>query len=283
MNPSKINVVGGIRSQFAFAAFLLAALLTAGAQNSKHAQVELLSRETAAVPGKELILGVHIKLEPGWHIYWLNPGDSGQPPSFSWQLPAGWNVGEIRWPRPERMQSSPTLADYGYHDDVLLMVPVKVPAGQTAPKTEDIRVDAKWLVCREVCIPEKTQLALKIPIAKTAGSSAAAPSFVTTQRQVPKPAPASWKISAQSRKDEFLLTVGMGVSVRNAQFFPLDEGQIDNAAQQRVERTIRGFRLTLKKSDLLTKPVRTLRGILVIQGRGAWELNAPVLSKTALK
>lgn len=275
--------MGRIRSQFAFAAFLLAALLTAGAQNSKHAQVELLSRETAAVPGKELMLGVHFKLEPGWHIYWLNPGDSGQPPSFSWQLPAGWSAGEIRWPRPERVRSSPTLADYGYHDDVLLLVPVKVAADQKPGQTAELRADAKWLICREVCIPEKAQFALKIPIAQTAGSSAAAPSFVATQRQVPKPAPASWRISAQSRKDDFLLTVGMGVSVRNAQFFPLDEGQIDNAAQQRVQPTSKGFRITLKKSDLLTKPVRTLRGLIVIPGRGAWKVNAPVLSQTAIK
>src|SRR5215475_1068175 len=79
---------------------------------AKHAQVELLSRETAASPGKELLLGVHFVLEKGWHIYWVNPGDSGQPPVFKWQLPDGFVAGEIQWPRPERMQSSPQLADY---------------------------------------------------------------------------------------------------------------------------------------------------------------------------
>src|SRR5947209_7877112 len=93
---------------------------------AKHSQVELLSRLTAVRPGQELLLGVHFVLEPGWHIYWVNPGDSGQPPAFKWQLPAGFSAGEIQWPRPERMQNTPQLADYGYHGDVLLAVPVRV-------------------------------------------------------------------------------------------------------------------------------------------------------------
>src|SRR5262249_28263991 len=95
---------------------------------AKHAQVELVSRQTAASPGKELLLGVHFLLEKGWHIYWINPGDSGQPPVLKWKVPDGFVAGEIQWPRPERMQSSPQLADYGYHDDVLLMVPVRAPS-----------------------------------------------------------------------------------------------------------------------------------------------------------
>src|SRR6478609_5887049 len=74
-----------------------------------HAHVELLSRQAAITPGSDLQLGIHFILEPGWHIYWINPGDSGQPPSFQWQLPSGFTAGEIQWPRPERMQSSAEL------------------------------------------------------------------------------------------------------------------------------------------------------------------------------
>ncbi len=256
---------------------------SAQAQSTKHARAELLSQDTAAVPGKELLVGIHFKLEPGWHIYWVNPGDSGQPPSFTWQLPAGWSAGEIRWPRPERMQSSPILADYGYHDDVLLMVPMKVAAEQKTGQAVDLQADAKWLVCREVCIPEKAQLALKIPIAKATTESASAPWFTAAHQKVPKPAPANWKISAESRKDDFLLTVITGVSVRSAEFFPLEPSQIDNAARQRVQPIRTGFRMSLKKSDLLTKAVPKLRGVLVIPGGAAWSIEAPVSTQVALK
>src|SRR5215471_9496414 len=79
---------------------------------ARHSQVELMARPAAVTPGAELQLGVHFVLEKGWHIYWINPGDSGQPPAFQWQLPAGFTAGEVRWPHPERMQSNPQLADY---------------------------------------------------------------------------------------------------------------------------------------------------------------------------
>src|SRR5262245_6055422 len=98
---------------------VLASLATVVAQpvRTKHATIELLSRQTAIVPGKDSLVGVHFVLEKGWHIYWVNPGDSGQPPVFKWQLPEGFSAGEIQWPHPERMQNTSQLADYGYHDD----------------------------------------------------------------------------------------------------------------------------------------------------------------------
>src|SRR5437016_12511754 len=99
-------IVSGLR--FASFAILLACCGASMAQRAqaKHAQVELLSHQASVPPGKKFLLGVHFVLERGWHIYWTNPGDSGQPPVFKWQMPAGFNVGEIMWPRPERMQSS---------------------------------------------------------------------------------------------------------------------------------------------------------------------------------
>src|SRR5258707_8626539 len=160
-------------SGFRIASFLilLAAGCAAMAQpvQAKHARVELLSRQTSAPPSKELLLGVHFVLEPGWHIYWTNPGDSGQPPVFKWQMPAGFSAGEILWPRPERMQSSPQLADYGYHDDVLLMVPVH--ASQSAGNAPlEIGLEAKWLICREVCLADHAQLHLALPLLAASGA-----------------------------------------------------------------------------------------------------------------
>ncbi len=117
------------------------------------------------MPGSDLQLGVHFVLEHGWHIYWINPGDSGQPPAFNWQLPKGFSAGEIQWPRPERMQLVKELADYGYRDDVLFIVPIHVPhsminSGQSAMT---FVVEARWLICREVCLPEHARLQLGLP------------------------------------------------------------------------------------------------------------------------
>src|SRR6476469_2387840 len=81
-------------------------LLRGQAFKATHAEVELLSPQSTIKPGSGLVVGVHFILEPGWHIYWVNPGDSGQPPSLKWTVPAGFSAGEIQSPRPERMQPS---------------------------------------------------------------------------------------------------------------------------------------------------------------------------------
>src|SRR5689334_12637535 len=111
--------------QFAFMLLVFAGANAAPAP-AKHAQVELIAKQSEIAAGSTALLGVHFVLEKGWHIYWKNPGDSGQPPAFDWQLPEGFAAGEIEWPIPERLQASPELADYGYKDDVLLLVPLKV-------------------------------------------------------------------------------------------------------------------------------------------------------------
>lgn len=114
-------------------AFLTIVLASSIASDSQappsHARVELLSQLASVKPGSDLQLGVHFILEKGWHIYWINPGDSGQPPSFKWHLPPGFKAGEIRWPRPERLQPSKELVDYGYDGEVLLPLAIHAPSG----------------------------------------------------------------------------------------------------------------------------------------------------------
>jgi DsbC/DsbD-like thiol-disulfide interchange protein len=230
-----------------------------------HARVELLARHNAAAPGSSVQLGVHFVLEPGWHIYWTNPGDSGQPPVLKWQLPPGFSAGEIRWPRPERMQASQQLADYGYHGEVLLPVPLEVPASATAGRTVEIAVEAKWLVCREVCLPGRSQLHLTLPVAaavKEDRQSAAL--FARAEKLLPRPLPVGWKTSVKAEKDDFVLRLQAGKRISKAEFFPLDPEQIENAAPQKLEPLPTGARITLRKSDQLLKPIQALRGILVL-------------------
>lgn len=216
-------------------------------------------------------------MDPGWHIYWINPGDSGQPPSFQWQMPAGFSAGEIQSPRPERMQATPQLADFGYHDEVLLAVTVRVPASIAAGSTVQIGVEAKWLICREVCIPERAQLHLTLPVSATAmENQQSAPLFAQAENLLPQPMPRRWKASAGSAKNDFVLSLDTGKRITKAEFFPLEPGQIDNSALQKLEPSATGMKVTLKKSDFLLKPIAVLRGVLVIPGGPAYRIEAPV-------
>lgn len=244
---------------------------------TQHGRVELLARQASLKPGSDLRLGVHFILEKGWHIYWINPGDSGQPPSFQWQLPPKFTAGEVRWPRPERLQPSKELVDYGYSDEVLLQLTMHVPstAGNSGPV--EVGVQAKWLICREVCIPEHANLHLTLPMSSTERvDQQHAQLFANTNKLIPKSLPRAWNASVTSAKDDFVLTIRAGKSIAQAEFFPLDPGQIDNAAPQKLQQTSHGAKIALKKSDLLVKPITVLRGVLVIPGGPPYRIEAPV-------
>jgi DsbC/DsbD-like thiol-disulfide interchange protein len=271
-----------IASNIRLAASLIITLASSFARSPQaqpqHARVELLALQSSLKPGSDLQLGVHFILEKGWHIYWINPGDSGQPPSFKWQLPTGFSAGAIQWPQPERMQSSPEVTDYGYHDEALFMVPIHPRQSIRGEQLRGLRVavEVKWLVCREVCIPEHADLELSLPSAAMKGDPATAKLFSDAKKLLPGPMPRSWTVRAESRKDDFSLTIRAAKSITKAIFFPLDPGQIDNSAPQKLQPSHSGATLTLKKSDLLLKPITVLRGVLVIPGGSAYRIEAPV-------
>jgi thiol:disulfide interchange protein DsbD len=122
-------------------------------------------------PGKAVTLGLKIEHQPHWHTYWQNPGDSGLPTTLEWTLPAGVQAGDIQWPTPKKLPIGPLL-NYGYEDTLLLPVAVTLPAGFNA-EALDVKLHAEWLVCKDVCIPESGDFALRLPAqAATAGHAA---------------------------------------------------------------------------------------------------------------
>lgn len=241
-----------------------------------HATVELVSAQQSIQPGHVLRLGLHFRLDQGWHIYWVNPGDSGEPPRVEWRLPAGLRAGAIEWPAPSRLPLPP-LMDYGYEGEVLLPVRVETISGLTLGGEAVLAAEVKAIVCREVCIPAKTQLALSLPVRadRPRQFRETAALFRAAQRALPKPAPANWRPSARDLGDRFELLVNTGHAVSAAWFAPLEPLQIENAAPQKSVSGFAGVRLILQKSDQLSKPVAHLRGVLVLS-EGAYAIDAPV-------
>jgi DsbC/DsbD-like thiol-disulfide interchange protein len=82
----------------------LAALLTAVALssaahaqpvNTGHLTAELVSQAQGVAPGQTIHLALRQQIQDGWHTYWRNPGDSGEPTHIAWTLPAAWRAGDI--------------------------------------------------------------------------------------------------------------------------------------------------------------------------------------------
>lgn len=254
--------------------FAVAAGASAQSFTASHAKVTLIAENNSLQPGKTALVGVLFDLEKGWHIYWVNPGDSGQAPAIKWQLPAGFQAKEIRWPTPSRLGAGKVI-DYGYEGRVLLPVSIQVPVSYQPAKPVMLSADIRYLICREVCIPAKAQASLSIPSANTAAN---AELFRSTFDNSPKAWPAGWKAQVSDNGGFFVLSLDIGTSQPRAAFFPLEEDQIDNAAVQGPMATPRGVQIKLKKSEQL-KPIMVLKGVVVLGPGQAFEVSAPVAGK----
>jgi DsbC/DsbD-like thiol-disulfide interchange protein len=261
-------------------AALSAAVVADGAQPAPAAYgtVGLIAKETLLQAGQTATLGVLFDLRPGWHIYWVNPGDAGGPPRMEWELPPGFRAGEIRWPVPQRLVNG-AFVDYGYEGRVLLPIPLQVPADYPTGKPAMLAADLRFVVCRDVCVSGRTRLTLMLPaLTDTSGDPAATRElFRAFEARLPRPAPPEWDIRAEESRDRFVLEIRTGSPESGARFFPLEPGQIDNLAPQTVSPEGRdSLRLTLRKSDLLQKPLAALKGVLVLDPDRAFEIAAPV-------
>ena len=105
-----------------------------------------------------------------------------------------------QWPRPERLQPSKELVDYGYHDEVLLPVTIHAPSA-IGDRSAEFGAEAKWLICREVCIPEHASLHLTLPVSSTTDvDQQHAQLFAKTDKLIPQPLPRAWNASVTSGK-----------------------------------------------------------------------------------
>jgi len=118
-----------------------------------HTRAALLLTATAAKPGDTLTAAIRLQMDPGWHTYWHNGGDAGGPTKIEWQLPSGVTAGEIQWPAPEKY-SAEGLITYVYHDEVVLLVPLKLDTN-LKPGAVELRAKVSWLECEKVCVPGK--------------------------------------------------------------------------------------------------------------------------------
>ncbi|WFB35121.1 protein-disulfide reductase DsbD family protein [Kiritimatiellota bacterium B12222] len=138
-------------------------------ETGPYTTARLISEHQAFVPGETLMLGLVLEMKDHWHTYWENPGDAGMPTTVSWDLPEGFEAGEIIWPTPERLVVE-GLVSFGYENKVILHIPLKTPADYPIGDTVLIKGDVTWLECKEACLPGSAEVSLSIGSAETAGA-----------------------------------------------------------------------------------------------------------------
>jgi len=237
-----------------------------------HVQARLIVDNQSIKAGSAFRVGLWLKLERGWHVYWKNPGDSGMAPKFAWQLPTGFTKDDIAWPVPERIPVGP-LVNYGYSDRVLFAVTMHAPKNLTTPQVE-IGLRANWLVCEETCIPGKGTFTLTLPVsAAPANPSAEHATFEQWKTRLPLQTQSSAQV--QSHDDALVLRVDglRQETLYEAFFFPEDAEVIQAAAAQRATLKNGVLELTLPKAETAPSNVDALKGVLRVNER-AFEVHA---------
>ncbi len=266
-----------LRPILAFVLLLVAdgpALAASSSADLPHVHVQLIAPDAQLHPGTNNA-ALYFKLEPGWHVYWRNPGDAGEPPHLKWTLPQGITAGPLQFPVPKRLPLGP-LMDFGYEGEVLFPLKLNVP-GNAAAGSAVLHAKVDWLVCRGSCIPEKTELEITRPVASGSTGVPVQPDQAIWTRlsgNLPQPLPATLKIGFASTATGFRLTVVTGHKETEASFFPADPDILSNPAPQTVTPTATGLILDLKKDENLAASPKQLNGLLELSGNRAYELIA---------
>lgn len=239
---------------------------------TEQVSAQLLASVNAVSPGETLWLGVQQKIIPHWHTYWINPGDSGVPTRIDWHLPEGVSAGAIQWPLPSRFALGP-ITNYGYADQVTLLTSVAIPESATIGSALPLSATVSWLVCEEICIPQKVELALTLPVvAPTATQSKAINPLIEAAR-AKLPQPSAWPLRLEPRTNGIVLRVlGAAAQLQSATeitFFADEWGRVEHGAEQVHRIDGDDVLIELTPGEKALSPGEALSGVLVISENSA--------------
>jgi len=251
----------------------LCALLLAGAVQAAPVRSNLVATdnvetfitlETQGVaPGQTVWAALTQNIRPHWHTYWINPGDSGIPTEIKWTLPEGWKADAITWPAPQRFPIGP-LVNFGYADQVHLLVPLTVPANAVPGQAVTLDAKVDWLVCEDICIPESADLSIAVPV--VAGTAAvepdAAPLFTKARASLPVPSPYAATLSPGDKAHRLTLAApGLDKGkISDVFFFPHDYKVAASNEAQKLTLGADGLTLSLVPGGAL--PAGPVTGVL---------------------
>ncbi|MEM7681238.1 MAG: thioredoxin family protein [Planctomycetota bacterium] len=181
--PAGASVSAGLARLWAC---LLAVLCAAPAlglagevEREAHTDVRLISSHDTVAPGQTVLLGVEFAMDPGWHIYWTNPGEAGMPTRVQWSVVAigegeGGEAGvevealaptQLGLPTPVRFVDPYGTVGFGYEGKAVFAAEFTVP-GDWSGDSIGFTARATFLSCKEICIPGDVEVRLVLPVSR---------------------------------------------------------------------------------------------------------------------
>jgi DsbC/DsbD-like thiol-disulfide interchange protein len=124
---------------------------------------DLVPDRTSVAPGETFRVAVRFVMQPGWHIYWKNPGDAGTPTVVRWNLPTGFAAPLSNdWPTPRYFSMPGDIRSIGYDNEMAIIATFRAPAEWRG--SAPIVAEVQWLACKEQCVPGRATLRTNITV-----------------------------------------------------------------------------------------------------------------------
>lgn len=254
----------------AFFALTIPGLAFAESPEPDHyVDVRILPEHDPVKAGDTVTLAIEHTIYPHWHLYWINPGDSGLPIRIKWTLPEGFEIGDIIWPVPDKIFVDP-LANYGYQNHVTLLQKLKVP--DTLPEgSQTLHAKIDMLVCKDICVPETAELDLTL-------NNPAQPQtdngnlIKEAQEKLPLPLQGTFTFGENEKKLVMRLkpedpSFLQNVQLETAEFFPEEWGLINHFPQPRTAIEDGTLVIRHERGDVPVDKLESLKGLLTFKDK----------------
>ena len=253
----------GVLAFFTLAQLNFSSNTLAANNETELVKVALIS-EAISAPKKGGILwvGLHQKLQPNWHTYWRYAGDSGLPTQLKWEEFKNVEIGKIHWPLPDIIKVG-RLVNYGYENETLLLIPLTVK--KTGPI--NLKVVAEWLVCKEICIPQRKVLSLNLPAGNGEINPVNASLFKNFRRLVPEELHWPSKVFSIGNQITLIITMNMDElkSIEALRVFPGIDGLIENGEIQNFSKNKRNIIINMKAGYAIEEGLKFFEGMINIK------------------
>jgi thiol:disulfide interchange protein len=231
-----------------------------GFGTTRHIEAEVLSETATPAPGQRVRVAFMLRAEPGWHGYWLNPGDSGAPPSVNWTLPEGATGGDLRHPAPKALTLG-GLVSYVHEGSYALMSDLRVPRTAQPGTTLPVRATLSLLACSDqACVPETKTLNLQLTIGDGKVNAASKHQLDSLAARIPRAVPGAAEASVANGQLTVTVPAPRGINPRGARLYALSNDYFEPSAPQSAR--IEAGKLLITVPTRLTSPPARLEAIL---------------------
>ncbi len=231
-----------------------------------HVNTRLITSHISAKPGDTIQIGWELNMQPHWHIYWKNPGDSGLPPAIKWAFPGeNFHIGKPKWPTPITVETPPIM-NYGYKNTIILTYPLTIPQNWPVGKPIYITASTQFLVCKDVCLPGEANVSLTQPTSSSSVKNNSIKDYMLNQ-----PFPQKTTIIQKATKSPTHFTLYLQTNAKTARFIPFEEGILKDIAPQPYKNNT----LTIERDSWNNLNPNVLEG-LVLTNEGAFVITEPL-------